>query len=556
VLRSIHDQYTKNRDGVTKDAQRIRSAITKQLEGSITIESRAPAEATLKLARDRYARSLDRTWGGLGSGTKFPSSLPITMLLRYHRHTGDDDALAMATLTLDKMAAGGVHDHVGGGFHRYATERRWLIPHFEKMLYDNALLAVGYLEAAQVSGRAEYTAVAREILDYVGREMTAPSGAFYSATDADSPSDTGEQEEGWFFTWTPAEIEAALPPEQARAVIAYYGVTAGGTYEGRNILHAWKELDEVARQLGITPTALAASLAGARAALYQARSQRRPPLRDDKILVAWNGLMISAFARAGFVLDDRDYVSRAVRAAGYILDEMREGERLRRVSMDERATGPAFLEDYAFLIAGLLDLYEADPSPRWLREAIRLQRVLDLRYADATGGGYFRTADDGERLLAREKPGSDGAIPCGNSIAALNLLRLAELTGDGEYLDSASMLLSAFHDSLTRSPTRLSQMLLAVDYHLESTKEIVIVAPETGGDLEAMLEKLRATYLPNRVLSVVREGANLDAHAELAPLVKGKVARKGRVTAYVCENRVCEFPTSDPDEFARQLTKR
>jgi uncharacterized protein YyaL (SSP411 family) len=553
VLRRIHEQYTENRASIDKDAERIRSAIVRQLAGSTAIESRVPDRGTLMRAKQSYARSADRTWGGLGSRTKFPSSLPIVLLLRYHRLTGDDDALELATLTLDKMAAGGIHDHLGGGFHRYSTEQRWLIPHFEKMLYDNALLANGYLEAAQATGRVDYRQLARETLDYVAREMTAPGGAFYSATDADSANEQGEQEEGWFFTWTPAEIEAALPADQARAVIAYYGVTEKGTYEGRNILHSWREPQDVAKELGITAAALEQQLGLARAELYRTRALRSAPLRDDKILVAWNGLMISAFARAGFTLDDADYTARASRAARYILDHMRRGERLQRISLDGQASGPAFLEDYAFLIAALIDVYEADPSPRWLREAIRLQHVLDQHYADALGGGYFRTADDGEQLLAREKPSRDGALPGGNSVSARNLLRLAEITGDDQYLDAASMLFSAFHDSLTEQPTRLAEMLLAVDYSLESTKEIVIVAPEHGAAPDEMLDRLRSQYLPNRVLLVVREGDDLAAHAALAPLVKGKTARRGRVTAYVCENRVCAYPTSEPDEFERQL---
>ena len=553
VLRAIYSQYKENRKEVDETAQKISNTLQRNLEGVSATASQVPSYSALTAAKDAYSRSIDRTWGGLGYRTKFPSSLPIRFLLRYHRTTGDADALAMATLTLEKMAAGGIHDHVGGGFHRYSTERRWLIPHFEKMLYDNALLAMAYLEAGLLTGRSDFTSIARSILDYVGREMTSTGGGFYSATDADSISDSGEAKEGWFFTWTSAELQAALGEALTEVVTAYYGVTPGGTYEGRNILHAWREPGVVADELGMTRKALEQRLASARKKLYSTRSRRTAPLRDGKILVGWNGLMISAFAQAGFALNDPGYTDRGQAAARYILDEMRVEGRLRRVSLDGKVAGPAFLEDHAFLIAGLLDLYEADPDPRWVREAIGLQAALDSRYADTAGGGYYTTAADGERLLTREKPGQDGALPSGNSIEAMNLLRLADLTGDESYRETAGMIFSAFYDSLAAKPTGVSEMMLALDYHLENARQIVLVQPTQGGDPEAMLRPLRSTFLPNRVVSIVREGVDLGAHAKLVPLVKGKTAQDGEVTAYVCKNRVCRYPTSDPKVFAKQL---
>jgi uncharacterized protein YyaL (SSP411 family) len=473
--------------------------------------------------------------------------------MRQHRRAGDDEGLKAATLTLEKMAAGGMHDHVGGGFHRYSTDARWLVPHFEKMLYDNALLALSYLEAWQVTGREDFAQVVRSTLAYVLRDMTASGGAFYSATDADSPGPDGEPEEGWYFTWTPGEIDAVLDAPTATAVKAYYGVTDDGNFEGRNIFHAWRSLEDVADELDVKPARLASTLASAREKLLNARQRRAPPLRDDKILVAWNGLMISAFARAGFAFDERSWVDAAARAADFVLAEMRDGAALQRVYTSGKAAGPAFLEDYAFFVAGLLDLYEARPDPRWLRSALELQAVLDARYADEEGGGYFRTADDHERLLAREKPLRDGAIPSGNSIAAMNLLRLSELTSDDAYHERVVMLFSAFYDPLVRSPTALAELLLALEFHLDATKEIVVVGPAGGDGLPALLAPLRGAFVPNRVLSVVTQGEVLEAHAELIPLVAGKRAQKGKATAYVCENRVCDFPTSDPVVFERQI---
>jgi len=553
ILEAIQRHYAENRGSVEEVADQLTGLIRRDLEGVTAAVTQVPGEEVLKLAKSAYARNADRARGGLVGSMKFPSSLPIRFLLRFHRRTGDPDALELATLTLERMAAGGIHDQVAGGFHRYATDPDWLVPHFEKMLYDNALLALAYLEGWQATERADFAQVAREILDYAMREMTSPEGGFYSATDADSLNAEGESEEGWFFTWTPQEIEAVVGAEQAPSVHAYYGVTPAGHLEGRSILHRERDPAAVARELGIERHRLDEIVREAREQLYRARARRPAPLRDEKILAGWNGLMISALAQAGFALDEETYTDAAGRAARFLLVNMREGRRLLRTFKDGRAAGPAFLEDYAFIVAGLLDLYEADPDPHWLHEALSLQETLDAHYADDAGGAYFNNADDHERLLAREKPSQDGAVPSGNSIAARNLLRLAELTGDDRHLERAASLFSAFHEMLTRVPTALSEMLLALDFQLAATKEIVVVRPASGGDLDSMLAPLRATLLPNRILAVATEGEDLRAHSLAVPLVAGKVAREGKVTAYVCQNRVCERPTTDPEVFAAQL---
>jgi uncharacterized protein YyaL (SSP411 family) len=450
VLRKIHESWQADPERLGELSERLAASVRADLEGASANATRVAGPELLERARTRLLRNFDDDWGGVGRNQKFPSSLPIRFLLRYHRRSGDPEALRMANLSLEKIAAGGIRDHVGGGFHRYATERRWLLPHFEKMLYDNELLAMDVLEAWQVTGRDDFAAVTREILRYVEREMTAPGGGFYSASDADSLAPGGEREEGRFFTWTPNEIKAALGASESAAVIAYYGVRPAGHLDGRSVLHAWRDPAEVAAELGTTRAALLASLERARVRLYDARQRREPPLRDEKILAGWNGLMVSALARSAFALGEPGYARAAVRAADFVLAEMRVKGRLQRVYQNGRADGPAFLEDYAFVIAGLLDLYEAAPDPRWLREARALQAILDERYADRVGGGYFRAAHDGERLLAREKPGLDSAVPSGNSVEALNLLRLAGLTGEQRYAEQAALIFSAFHETLLR----------------------------------------------------------------------------------------------------------
>ena len=539
LLRTVHEQYSTEPERVAGFAGRLADAVRQSLEGVSADASRVPAASTLTRAATSYAARVDPVWGGIGEQTKFPSTVPVRLLLRVHRRSGDERALRAATLTLEKMAAGGMRDHVGGGFHRYSTDPRWLVPHFEKMLYDNALLALAYLEAGHATGREDFTAVARDVLRYVAREMTSDGGAFYSATDADSASPEGHMEEGLFFTWTPAEIDAALGDERGRIARAWYGVTEAGDLEGRSVLRTWRDADAVAAELGIAPAALARTVEDAREDLYRARAKRPPPLRDEKVLVAWNGLMISAFARAGLLLDDPDATARARRAAEFVLTRMRSDGRLRRVFQDGRASGPAFLEDYAFLIAGLLDLYEASPDPRWLREAIALQATLDRYYADELGGAYFKTADDHERLLAREKPSQDAAVPSGNSVAALNLLRLAEFTGDDAYRERVAMLFSAFYERITASPTTLPEMLVALDFHHDRAKEIVLVAPEgAGGGAAPLVDVVRSVYAPNRILAVVTEGPDLAAHAEVVPLVRAS-ARSQAAPPPTCARTAC-----------------
>jgi uncharacterized protein YyaL (SSP411 family) len=540
VLRELADTYAKDGDRVTRAARSLVEAVRKDMapEGA-DAGGALPTAAVIDETIDYFKRAFDTLEGGVRRAPKFPSNIPIRLLLRAHRRTGDAETLKMAELTLSKMAGGGMYDQLGGGFHRYSTDARWLVPHFEKMLYDNALLAVAYAEAAQVTGRADFARVVRETLDYVAREMTSPEGAFYSATDADS-----EGEEGKFFVWSQKEIEEVLGagPETAR-FMRYYGVTAGGNFEGANILNA-AHPDEGEH------TALAA----ARQKLYDVRARRVPPLRDDKVLAAWNGLMISGFAVAGRILGEPRYVAAAARAATFILDHMRPQGRLARSFKDGRPGPAGFLDDYAFVVAGLLDLYEAGGERRFLEAALALAGDTERLFADAEHGGWFMTAGDHEALIAREKPAYDGAEPSGTSVALANALRLAAFTTDDRWRQIAERAFAVIGPVLATRPMAMTEALIALDWETDRPREIAIVLPK-GGRAEGaspLLAVLRERFLPNVVRAVVAED-EVAALAKTAPFVEGKVAAAGRPTAYVCERGACQLPTHDPTAFAAQL---
>ena len=565
ILRKIEGTYREDPERVTKTAAKMVAGIEQRMGHETTSSSSSSAvgaagPATLDNAANFYRGRFDDVNGGLRGAPKFPSTLPVRFLLRDQRRRAaapaGSESLRMATLTLERMSRGGMYDQIGGGFHRYATDERWLVPHFEKMLYDNALLTVAYLEGYQVTRREDFADVAKDILAYVAREMTTPDGAFFSATDADSLDPEGRREEGWFFTWTPSELEAVLGAATARTVVSFYGVTAAGNFEGRNILHLPRPASEVARELEITEAALRKTVSEARAPLLLARSKRPPPLRDDKVLTAWNALMISAHARASLILGDARYAERGERAAEFILRTMVKNGRLLRTSKDGAAKLDAYLDDYAFLIAALLDLHEATGVQRWLAEAIRLDGVLEQHYEDKAAGGFFLTSDDHEKLLAREKPSYDGAEPSGGSVEALNLLRLHELTTREPYRERADRLFASAGAVLASSPSSLNTMLLAIDFAADVPKEIVIVTPTARAEADPFLAKLREVFLPNHVLVVVPEGPSLTALAPIVPLVGSKVAQHGKATAYVCEKRTCELPTADPEVFARLIRKR
>jgi len=553
IMKELRAKYDADPKAVIEEAKSLSERIAKASRPAPP--GGLPGAKAIDGAARNSARSFDGTQGGFGRAPKFPTPVRLEMLLRYYRRTGDVQARDMVAFTLEKMAGGGMYDHAGGGFHRYSTDARWLVPHFEKMLYDNGQLAVVYLEGYQATGRKGFARVAREILDYVTREMTAPSGGYYSATDADSIGPKGHDEEGYYFTWTPTEVAAVVGADRARLVNAAYNVTPRGNFEGRSILNTPIAFEDVASTLEITPEELRSETRAALDLLYTARQKRTPPIKDDKILTSWNGLMISGFADGAFVLGEAKYAESARRSARFILDHMRGSDgRLKRSFNNGQAKHTAYLDDYAFFIQGLLDLFDATSEVQWLSEAVALQKLLDAHYLDAKGGGYFMTANDAEKLLARDKPAYDGAEPSGNAVAILNLLRLSELTQDPSYRKRAELCLRAFSASLRRSGG-MSKMLTALDFYLDKPREVLIVSPTEGGETEPLLAKVRAAYLPNRIVVVTTEGEALKKHTAAISLLEGKAALKGKTTAFVCTFGNCELPTSDPEVLEKQLAK-
>ena len=515
-----------------------------------------PSDRTIVVAAQQLAAMFDRVDGGFSGAPKFPQPARLSLLLRYARRTRDRGATAMVTTTLDKMAAGGIYDQVGGGFHRYSTDAQWLVPHFEKMLYDNAQLAVVYLEAWQHTGELAYQRVAREILDYVEREMTSREGGFYSATDADSPTPDGHEEEGRFFTWTQEELDQLFTAEDAAIVSAAYGVTKEGNFEGRSVLHHARTVGEIAAELGVSEKRVSQLLTNARHALYEARGSRPPPRRDDKFIAAWNGMMITAFARAAWMLDEPQYVAIAARSARFVLTQMRaEGGALARTYRDGKKSSSSFLDDYAFMVAACLDLYEAMGDVVWLQRAVELQREQDARYLDEQGGGYYLTPADGERLLVREKPAYDRAVPSGNSVAASNLLRLHDLTGQDEWRRAAERLFASLAFQVTRSPTDFPLLLAALDHYYDAPREVAIIAPSRREQASALADRLRKTFVPNKAFAILTDVEAAEQQAEV-PWLEGKRAIQGESTAYVCERGKCDLPTPEPEVFQRQIDRR
>jgi len=547
VLRRLHDAWVTEparvHDAAAAISARVKEVSRPGAPGAL------PAPAAIRAGVKALADGYDEKQGGFGPAPKFPSPVSIDLLERYYRRTREPQVLVMIAQTLEAMAAGGIHDQLGGGFHRYSTDARWRVPHFEKMLYDNAQLAATYLSAYQLTGRQGFADVARRTLDYLDREMSDPAGGFQSATDADSPGPEGHDEEGRFFTWTPGELREVLGARRARIAAACLGVTEKGDLDGRSVLHVPASPERIAGSLRMKLAAFRDACDAARHDLYVARAKRPPPLRDDKVVAAWNGLAISAFARGAQVLGEERYAGRAARAAGHVLGAMSRDGRLVRSWRGGRQGTAGTLDDYAFVAQGALDVFEATHDPRWLSSAIALHRTLELHFQDPNGG-YFLSADDDEALLTREKPGYDGAEPSGNSIAALNLLRLAELTGADPWRKAAEATIKAFAGRITGDA--LPAMLSALDFATDRPLEVVVVAPQRG-DAALLIAAARRVYVPNRVLAVATEGPDLAAQQRLVPLLEEKRAMGGKATAYVCRGTVCELPTSDPDEFVRQL---
>ena len=487
----------------------------------------------LGAAFQALAREFDDRDGGLGQAPKFPQPMIWEFVLRFWKRTGQPRAREMVTTTLTRMARGGVYDQLGGGFHRYSVDGRWLVPHFEKMLYDQGQLASLYLHAYQAFGDDEYRRVAEETLDYLLREMTDPRGGFYAAQDADS-----EGEEGKFFLWTADELRTLLG--SGTPAIDYWGVDGGPNFEGRNILYVAAEPDP-------------GRIAGARATLLAARARRVPPGRDDKVLAGWNALACRAFAEAGRVLGRPDYLAAAVRNAEFVLRAMQRDGWLLRCWAGGRAKLKGYLEDYALVALALLDVYEATFDRRWLDESRRLVGEILRLFWDDAADGFYDASPGHEPLVVRPRNLFDNAVPSGSSAAVEALLRLAVFTGEARYETLAARVLRAMADLLSRHPAGFGRFLAALDFHLGPVVEVALIAPGTGDGLGPLAAEVFKRYLPNRAVAGSRAG---DAAAAAGiPLLENRGTVGGAATAYVCRKFACDAPTTSPEELARQLSE-
>ncbi len=542
ILAGVNDAWKNRRDQALTAADQLTAELRNvgQVAGG---EASGLDMSLIDGAVDQLRRSFDHANGGFGQAPKFPHPMDLRLLVRARQRTGGEGPFDMVRLTLDRMAAGGIYDHLGGGFARYSVDARWLVPHFEKMLYDNALLAGAYLDAYLVTGDANYARVLRETLDYVIRDMTDPAGGFYSTEDADS-----EGHEGLFYTWTPEEIKTALGDERGATFCRVFDISDAGNFEGRNILNLPKTLEQCAAILNREPHELAAELAASRGKLFAAREQRIRPGRDDKIIVAWNGLMIDAMARAGAALNEPEYVLTACETASFILSRLRGDDgRLLHTARRGVAKLDAYLDDYASLANSLVSLYEANFNERWIDEAVRLIDVVLEKFADPDGGGFFYTAADHERLIARNKELTDSSTPSGNALAATALLRLGKLLGREDYLQAAEKTLAAAVPIMQRAPLAAGQMLLALDHYLGPAHELVLVGDMSRDDTKQSLAAMQRRYLP-RALVAARDSKSADASgsrsAQLDELFAGRASPDGRPTLYVCQDFACQSPVT------------
>ncbi len=545
ILESLSDAYKNRRDEVLKSAEGVREYL--QSANNVSIPQTGLSEKLLDDAANALVGQVDNRFGGFGGAPKFPQTMNLEVLLRHHARTEDRATLSGIELTLRSMANGGIYDQLGGGFARYSVDEYWLVPHFEKMLYDNALLARLYLEAYEATGDEFYRRIAAETLDYLLRDMTSPEGGFYSAEDADS-----EGEEGKFYVWTPGEIEAALEPEEARLALRFWDVTERGNFEGTNILNVPRPPEAVAREFELSPEDLGERIEGIKAKLYAVRENRVRPGRDDKVLAAWNGLALRAFALAARVLPEReDYREAARKNAGFLLEKMKEDGRLHRSFKDGRARFNGYLEDYACVADGLVSLYEATFERRWIEEARTLADAMLELFWDVDKGVFYDTPSDHEELVTRPRDVYDSAAPSGNSVAVEVLLRLSVVLEREDYRERAGAILENLSGGMAQIPSAFGRLLSALDLYLSQPYEVAIVGEPGAPDTRALAEAAFSGYVPNKVVVGASEGD--EAAVELIPLLAERPTRGGKATAYVCVNHACQMPATDPEEVKRQL---
>jgi hypothetical protein len=549
ILERVHEVWGQKRDDIVKQGQQFSA----QLEAQMAVRS-APGsldEHTLTNAYHDVAGNYDEVYGGFGGAPKFPRPVTLNFLIRYHARTGDKQALEMVTHTLKKMALGGMYDQLGGGFARYSVDQKWLVPHFEKMLYDNAQLVCSYLEAYQLTRDSFYADVARDVLRYVMRDMTHKEGGWYSAEDADS-----EGVEGKFYVWKLDEVNQILGREDAKVFCFVYDISGGGNFEhGQNILNQVFNVREAAGEFKKSEDEIKQVLARSKEKLFAVRSKRIRPHLDDKILTGWNGLMLSAFARAYQVLDDQRYLDAAVKNANWLWANLYDAktQRLHRRWRDGEVGGAAILDDYAFLIQGMIDLYEASFDPKWLTRAIELQETQNKLFFDTKEGGFFMTTGEDASILSRPKEDYDGAEPSGNSISVLNLLRLAQFADHAEYRTMADRTLQLFGERMRKIPQIAPQLLVALDFSLQKPKQIVIAGKRQAPETKAMLRAVHERFIAARILILADGGPGQAELAKRLPFLQDIAMKDGKATAHVCINYTCQLPTTDVEELKKQL---
>ncbi|MDY7034681.1 MAG: thioredoxin domain-containing protein, partial [Thermodesulfobacteriota bacterium] len=540
ILKQIADMWENNRGKILSASAEITNAIQPRQDmgtapGRIEIE-------TLKKGYEQLEKSFDSKWGGFGSAPKFPTPHNLTFLLRWHRRSNDPSALKMVEKTLAAMRSGGIFDQIGFGFHRYSVDAKWLAPHFEKMLYDQALLAMAFIEAYQSTKEERFARVAKEIFTYVLRDMTAPNGGFYSAEDADS-----EGREGLFYIWKRKDIIHHLGERDGDLFSRFYDVSDKGNFEdGFNIPHMTLTIEAFARNEGMAPEKLEGLLSDARRRLFEVREKRIHPLKDDKILTSWNGLMIAALSKGYQAMGDKEYADAAARAADFILKELRGEEgRLFRRYRDGDVAYPGYLDDYAFLVWGLMDLYEATFDISYLEEAVALNKAMIDIFWDKEGGGLYFTGKGNETLITKSKEAHDGALPSGNSVAAQNFLRLSRMTGNVDLEKKAEQLIQSFSGSVKAYPMGYSQMLAAVDFIAGPSQEIVIAGDPTHEGAQSMIRAVQEKFLPNKVVLFHEDGPDGKRLEILSPFVKDMGSANRVPTAYVCEQYTCRTPVTE-----------
>ena len=553
----IKEAWQNDRDKIMTSAEQITAALNR-------VSGNTPGgvleDTLLNTGFAQLAQNYDKNYGGFSEKPKFPTPHNLLFLLRYHQRTGDKISLQMVEHTLQQMRLGGIFDHVGFGFHRYATDEYWLLPHFEKMLYDQAMLTIAFAEAYQITGNSFYEKTAREIITYVLRDMTDAKGGFYSAEDADS-----EGEEGKFYVWTAQEIAEILGKTDAELFNRVYGIEPDGNFmeeatghrTGANIPHQRQPLEKLAVGLNTTADSLAANLENMRQKLFAEREKRVHPLKDDKILTDWNGLMIAALSRAAQAFDAPEFAAAATNAADFMLENMRQknGKFFHRYRNGDAAIN-GYLDDYAFAIWGFTELYQTTFDTRYLQAAIEFTEILESDFWDDENGGYFFTADAAEQLLVRKKEIYDGAVPSGNSVMMLNLQRLARLTGRTEFENHAEKIGRAFSDMIRQSPIAYTMLLCGLDFGTRQTSEIVVVGDRENADTQTMIHELHRRFLPNAVVLHRPANERNPEITKIAPFTAELSAIENKATAYVCRNFACELPTTDVEKMVSLIEKQ